>query len=244
MQLKGRGALVTGGARRIGRQVALALARRGAHVAISYRTSSRDAQQTVRALDALGVRAAAIRADLSSVRQARQLVAETARRFGRLDVLVNSASLFMRTPLDRLTERAWDAHLDANLKGPAFCALEAGRVMRRQGVGTIINIADWAAERPYRDYLPYCVSKAGVIALTRGLAKELAPRVRVIAISPGPILPPPDMTPAQRRRAVARLPLKRWGSPDDIATAVVFAVEGGDFMTGSTITVDGGRSVA
>ena len=244
MILSGRVALVTGGARRVGQQIALTLARRGAHVAISYRTSARDAHDTVARLRACGVRAAAVRADLATARQAQRLIRQVGKTFGRLDVLVNSASVFVRTPLARLTERDWDAHLDTNLKGPAFCALEAARLMRRRGGGVIINIADWAGERPYRDYLPYCVSKAGVLALTKALAKELAPRIRVVSIAPGPMLPPPDMTPAQRRRAIARLPLARWGSPQDVAASVVFAIEGSDFMTGSTIFVDGGRAIA
>jgi NAD(P)-dependent dehydrogenase (short-subunit alcohol dehydrogenase family) len=243
MRLPGRVALVTGGARRVGRTIALALARRRAHVVISYRTSRADAQRTVERLAALGVRAAAIRADLSQAADARRLIRQVARRFGRLDVLINNASVFARTPLARLTERQWDLHLDTNLKGPFLCSLLASRLMQRRGGGKIINLTDWAGERPYPDHLPYCVSKAGLTALTKALAKELAPRIQVIAIAPGPILPPPDMRPAQRRRAVKNVPLRRWGSPQDIANAVLFAIEGTDFMTGSTIYIDGGRLI-
>jgi len=244
MILPGRVALVTGGARRIGQAIAVALARRRANVVISYRSSRREAAQTVEQLRRFGVRAEAIRADVSRPRDVRALFRHVARRFGRLDVLVNNASLFVRTPLARLTERSWDAHLDANLKGPFLCALLAIRLMRKAGGGKIINITDWAGERPYRGYLPYCVSKAGLTALTKALAKELAPRIQVIAVAPGPILPPPDMTPTERRRVVRRVPLKRWGAPEDVANAVVFAIEGTDFMTGSTIYVDGGRLIA
>ena len=243
MLLPGRVALVTGGARRIGRAIALALARRRANVVISYRISRADARRTVARLEALGVRAEAIRADLRRAADVRRLIQRVNRRFGRLDVLINSASVFARTPLGALAERDWDLHLDTNLKGPFLCALLASRLMRRRGEGKIINITDWAGERPYRDYLPYCVSKAGLTALTKALAKELAPRIQVIAVAPGPILPPAGQTRTARRRVVRRVPLKRWGAPEDVANAVVFAIEGTDFMTGSTIVVDGGRAI-
>ena len=243
MILEGRAALVTGGAKRIGRAIAFALAHRRADVIISYQHSRAEAQRTVEELTELGVRAAAIRADVSRARDAQRLVAEARRRLGRLDVLVNNASIFERTPFASLTERGWDRHLDTNLKGPFLCALHAGRIMRRQRSGKIINLADWAGERPYADYLPYCVSKAGVIGLTKALARELAPHVQVVAIAPGPILPPARMSRAEHDRAVRRVPLKRWGSPDDVANAVLFAIEGTDFMTGTTLYVDGGRSI-
>ena len=164
-------------------------------------------------------------------------------RFGSLDVLVNSAANFQRTPFPTLSERDWDTALDTNLKGPFLCALYASRLMRRRG-GKIINLADWAGVRPYRDYLPYCVSKSGVIGLTKALAKELAPAIQVNAISPGPILPPPGMSRRERARIVKRVPLQRWGSPQDIVNTVLFLIEGTDFMTGSTIFVDGGQLIA
>ena len=244
MTLQGRVALVTGGARRVGQTIALALARRHADVAISYQSSRLDAQRTVSQLEAFGVRAAAIRADLTRSRDVQRLMSEVRRRFGRLDVLVNNAAIFERTPFAALSERDWDRHLDTNLKGPFLCALYAGRIMQRRRAGKIINIADWAGERPYAHYLPYCVSKAGVIGLTKALAKELAPRIQVIAIAPGPVLPPAAMSPSARERVSRRVPLKRWGSPRDIANAVLFAIEGTDFITGTTIFVDGGQLTA
>ncbi len=244
MILQGRVALVTGGAVRVGQQIALALAKRHAHVVITYRSSKPAAQQTVLELQHHGVSAEAIQADHSKAADVRKVMARIQERFGQLDVLVNSAAMFERTPFASLTEQDWDKHLDTNLKRPFLCSLEASRLMLRKGGGKIINIADWAGERPYKDYLPYCISKAGVIALTKALAKELAPKIQVVAIAPGPILPPPDMSPADRKKAVARLPLERWGSPQDITNAVLFAVEGTDFITGTTIYVDGGRSIA
>ena len=244
MTLDGRVALVTGGARRFGQTIALTLAKRGSDVVVSYRTSVRDAALTVQAIQDLGVRALAVRADLSRPADVQRLMDRIRRRFGRLDVLVNSAANFDRTPFEALSAREWDHALDANLKGPFLCALYASRLMRRHGGGKIINFADWAGVRPYRDYLPYCVSKAGVIGLTKALAKELAPRIQVNAIAPGPILPPADMSRSARERVARRVPLKRWGSPQDIVNTVLFLIEGTDFMTGSIVFVDGGQLIA
>jgi NAD(P)-dependent dehydrogenase (short-subunit alcohol dehydrogenase family) len=242
MRLAGKVVLVTGGAKRLGQLIALALAERGAHIAFSYRTSAQAARFTVKAIQQHGVRALAIRADLSRAADVRRLADQVTRRLGRLDVLVNSAANFDRTPFETLTEADWDHALDANLKGPFLCALAASRLMRRGG--KIINFADWAGVRPYRDYLPYCVSKAGVIGLTKALAKELAPAIQVAAVAPGPVLPPAGMGAAARARIAARVPLKRWGRPEDVANAVLFLIEGTDFMTGSTIFVDGGQLIA
>ena len=244
MQLENRVVLITGGAKRVGQAMALAVAARGARVAISYHSSSAEAQRTVGALEHLGAQAVAIQADVSKAAHVRRLMDRVARRFGRLDVLINSAANFIRTPFERVSERDWDAAMETNLKGPFLCALFGSRLMRTHGGGKIINIADWAGVRPYRDYLPYCVSKAGVIGLTKALAKELAPTIQVVAIAPGPILPPPGMTAAERARVVKRVPLKRWGSPQDIATTALFVIEGTDFMTGSVVFVDGGQLIA
>lgn len=243
MRLAGRVVLITGGARRIGRALALGLARRGAHIALSYRTSAQEARRTVREIEALGVRALAVRADLTRTADVQRLIRRVGTRFGRLDALVNCAANFDRVPFESLTERAWDRALNANLKGPFLCALYASRLLRKHG-GKIINFADWAGVRPYRDYLPYCVSKGGIITLTKALAKELAPRVQVNAIAPGPILPPPGMSAATKRRIARSVPLKRWGSPEDLVNTVVFLLEGTDFMTGSVVFVDGGQLIA
>ena len=244
MLLRDRVVLVTSGARRVGQAVAVAVAKRGARLVISYRTAARDAAATVKLIEGTGSEALALRADLTKTADVKRLIDTIGRRFGRLDVLVNSAANFDRAPFDKLSERDWDHALDANLKGPFLCSLYASRLMRRHGGGKIINFADWAGVRPYRDYLPYCVSKAGVIGLTKALAKELAPRIQVVAIAPGPIFPPPDMTSAARARIARRVPLQRWGSPQDIANTIVFLIEGTDFMTGSTIFVDGGQLIA
>lgn len=242
MHLQGRIVLVTGGARRVGRAIAETLAKRRAHLVISYRTSAAQARQAADALEEYGVSVLAVQADLAKAADVQRLMSRIRRRFGRLDVLINSAANFDRTPFAALSERDWDRALDTNLKGPFLCALYGSRLMRRGG--KIINIADWSGVRPYKDYLPYCVSKAGVIGLTKALAKELAPNIQVTAIAPGPILPPTDMSAAERQRVIRRVPLQRWGSPQDIANTVVFLIEGTDFMTGSTVFVDGGQLIA
>jgi NAD(P)-dependent dehydrogenase (short-subunit alcohol dehydrogenase family) len=244
MILHGRVVLVTGAAQRIGREIVLALAERGARIAFSYRTSAPQARSTLKALTGGGAEAVAVRADLRHDADVRRLMGVVARRFGRLDVLINCAATFIRSPFATLTEREWRDTLDTNLTGPFLCALHASRLMRRHGGGKIINVADWAGLRPYRDYLPYCVSKAGVIGLTKALAKELAPRIQVTAIAPGPILPPDEMRDPVRRRIARRVPLRRWGSPKDIVNTVLFLIEGTDFMTGSVVFVEGGQLIA
>ena len=173
-----------------------------------------------------------------------RLAGEAEARSGGLAVLVNSAANYLRVPFDHLTEAVWDASLDTNLKAPFLLSWSVGRAMRARGAGRIINIADWAGERPYRDYLPYCVSKAGVICLTKALAKELAPEVTVNAIAPGPVMPPEDMGEAERQAIVRATPLRRLGAPEDIARCVRFLAEEADFTTGSTYYVDGGRLIA
>jgi NAD(P)-dependent dehydrogenase (short-subunit alcohol dehydrogenase family) len=160
--------------------------------------------------------------------------------FGRIEILVNNAAIFSRTPFEELTEADWDRFLDVNLKGPFLLCRKIGAIMLRQGQGKIINLADVAGQKVWAEYLPYSVSKAGVIALTAGLAKALAPHVQVNAIAPGTILLPDGTSPEERERAVCRVPLGRLGSPEDIARAVVYLIES-DFVTGEILRIDGGQ---
>jgi NAD(P)-dependent dehydrogenase (short-subunit alcohol dehydrogenase family) len=244
MRLAGRWALVTGAAKRVGRAIALELGEHGMNVVVHWHRSEEEAAATVRDLEALGVRAVALRADLGQTAEVETLAREAEARSGGLSVLVNSASNYFRSPFDRLDETIWDASLDVNLKAPYLLAVHVGRAMRSRGEGRIVNIVDWAAERPYRDYLPYCVSKAGLVCMTRALAKELAPEITVNAVAPGPVLAPEDMG-AEERRAIERAtPLKRFGTPEDVAHCVRFLVEEADFTTGSIYHVDGGRLIA
>jgi NAD(P)-dependent dehydrogenase (short-subunit alcohol dehydrogenase family) len=244
MDLRGRWALVTGGAKRIGRVVAQELASRGANVVVHYHTSASEAEATVASLRALGVHAEALHAELADAAQVRKLAADAETRSGGIDLLVNSAANYLRARFDALTDEIWDASLDVNLKAPFLLSWTIGRAMRTRGEGCIINVADWAGERPYRDYLPYCVSKAGIVALTRALAKELAPTVRVNAVAPGPVLPPDDFGPDELAKIRKATPLARIGTPEDVARAIRFLAEEASFSTGSILHVDGGRGIA
>jgi pteridine reductase len=244
MELRGRWALVTGAARRVGRSIALALAERGANVVVHYNSSVDEARRTVDAIQALGVRAIAVQAELSRADDVARLAREAEERGGPIDVLVNNASNYLRVPFDQLTEAVWDASLDVNLKAPFLLAWHLGRAMKVRGHGRIVNLADWAGERPYNDYLPYCVAKAGVICLTKALAKALAPEVMVNAVAPGPVLPPEDLGEAERQGIVRATPLKRFGTPDDVARCVRFLAEEAGFSTGAVFLVDGGRLIA
>ena len=245
MNLAGKTALVTGAAKRVGREIALGLARRGANIVVHYNTSATDARRVVAEIKKLGVDAIAVKANQSNARQVHAAVVRGVARFGKIDVLVASAAVYRKTPFDTLTEADWDYHINANLKGPFLFALEVGRQLKkRKRAGKIVLFADWAAIRPYANYLPYCVSKAGIICLTKSLAKALAPRVQVNAIAPGPVLLPPDFTAAETREVVNATLVKRIGSPQDIVNSVLFLIEGSDFITGHVLVVDGGRLIA
>ena len=244
MELRGRWALVTGAAKRVGRSIALALAERGANVVVHYNTSADEAAAAVKELEALGVRSLALPAELARADDVARLAREAEHATGGVDVLVNNASKYLRVPFDQLTEAVWEASLDVNLKAPFLLSWHLGRAMKARGRGHIINLADWAGERPYNDYLPYCVAKAGVICLTKALAKALAPEVQVNAVAPGPVLPPDDLGAAERLAIARATPLKRFGKPDDVARCVRFLAEEADFSTGAVFLVDGGRLIA
>ena len=241
-ELAGRVALVTGGAVRLGRAIALALAEAGADVAVGYHRSSSAARETVRALEALGGRAVALRADLARPREAAALVTAAARRLGRLDVLVNNAGLFARTPVARTTPAQFDRLIAVNLRAPFFCSQAAARVMGRRG-GRIVNLADVGAVQAWPGYVPYGISKAGVVMLTRGLAAALAPRIQVNAVAPGVILLPPRFPRARARRLTARIPMGRRGEPSEVARAVRFFATCPEYITGQVLFIDGGMSL-
>ncbi len=241
-KLTGKVALVTGGAVRVGLEIARALADAGADVAVGYHRSAASARAAVRELEARGVRAAALRADVSRPAEARALVAGAVQRLGRLDVLVNNAALFFRTPVLITTPAQFDRLLAVNLRAPFFLSQAAARAMGRRG-GRIINIADVGAVRAWAGYVPYGVSKAGVVMLTRGLAAALAPRIQVNAVAPGVVLLPEGLPRESGRRLAARIPMGRHGRPADVAQAVRFFATCSDYITGQVLFVDGGMSV-
>jgi NAD(P)-dependent dehydrogenase (short-subunit alcohol dehydrogenase family) len=239
-RLAERVALVTGAGKRVGRAVALRLAQEGADVAVHYRESESEAKEVVEAIEKMGRRAAAIRAELTSVEEIRKLVAEVGSEFGRLDILVNSAANFLASSIISTTEEVWDAALDTNLKAPFFCAQAAAPLLRRSK-GVVINFADTGGLLGWPGHIAHSVSKAGVVMLTKVLAKALAPEVRVNAIAPGTITMPGD--PPEWEQEFIRLALlKRTGKPEDIADAVMYLI-GAEFMTGHVLVVDGGRAL-
>ena len=244
MNPKGKVALVTGSAVRLGKAIALALAEQGTHIILQYRTSEKETHVVATRIRRKGIRAHLLQCDLSNSREVEQLTHQALALFGRVDILVNNASEFFRTPIFSVTEAEWDRFLNVNLKAPFLLSRSLGLEMVKQGEGKIINIADVSASRPWSDFIPYSVSKAGLLTLTQGLAKALAPKVQVNAIAPGTILPPvTGWTSRQRERTLRSIPLKRLGAPDDVARAVLFLIES-DYMTGAVIPVDGGKSIA
>jgi NAD(P)-dependent dehydrogenase (short-subunit alcohol dehydrogenase family) len=234
MNIEGKVALITGSAKRLGRAIALELQRRGARIAVHYRSDEKEAQEVA------GSNGAIFQAELTDVVAVEKMFRGIDASFGRLDILVNSASVFSPATVDEATPDHWDAQMDTNAKAPFFIAQHAARLMRRNGSGKIINMADVAGEVIWPGYLPYSVSKAALIAVNRGLAKACAPEIQVNAIAPGPVLFPEHYNEAQKKSAVERTLLKREGSPQDIVNAVMFLIEN-DYITGEMIHVDGGR---
>jgi NAD(P)-dependent dehydrogenase (short-subunit alcohol dehydrogenase family) len=243
MELTDRVVVITGG-KRIGRVVAQELAQRGADVVLSYRGSQAEADATAADVTRLGRRAISVPADVSKALDCGNLIAATLDAFGRVDGLVNMASIYGSTPFDALTEAGWDKDLTVNLKSAYLCARAAVPAMRAKGGGRIVNFADWLARsgRPgYPGFVSYYVAKAGVVALTEALALELAAdEILVNAIAPGPILAPPDMSPQEVAEVARATPVGRWGGELEIAKAVIALIET-DFITGETVRVDGGR---
>jgi NAD(P)-dependent dehydrogenase (short-subunit alcohol dehydrogenase family) len=239
LPFEGQAALVTGAARRIGRSIALRLAAEGAAVLVNYRSSKAEAEQVVREITAAGRRAIAWQADVARRDDVRRMFAEVERVFGRLDILVNNAGMFFPTPFDELTEEQWDTILDTNLKAQFLCAQAVAPLMKRQGRGRIINLSSIGGLLAWPKYTHYCVSKAGVIMLTRCMARALAPEITVNSVAPGKISfpsEPPD------EDYVRRTPLGRTGQPEDIAGTVAFLAKS-EFITGQVIVVDGGRTL-
>ncbi len=242
-RLNERVALITGAGRRIGAAIARALHAEGARVVLHYRRSDREARALQRRLnDEREDSAVLVQCDLLEPNKHAALVRQAIDVWGRLDILVNNASSFYPTPVGRISESDWDDLLGTNLKAPLFLSQAAAPWLARQR-GCIVNLTDIHAERPLKGHSVYCIAKAGLVMLTRSLARELGPDVRVNAIAPGAILWPEGLDDVTRRRIISRTALKRHGDPDDIARAVLYLVADGAFVSGHVLTVDGGRSL-
>lgn len=241
MELDGRVALVTGAGTRVGRVIALALGSAGMRVGVHYAGSEKGARQTAEEIVAMGSDARTLPGDLMDPATAPRLIEHTAKVFGSLDVLVNSAAVMLRTPVGEVLVEDWDAMFALNLRAPFFLSQAAARVMPPGG-GSIVNIADLAAFETWRGYIPHSITKAGIVQMTRGLAHALAPRIRVNAVAPGPVLLPEGWTKEQADKLIATTPLARLGTPEDVAHAVLYLLNA-DYVTGETIIVDGGRHI-
>ena len=234
--------LVTGGAHRVGKAITLALAGEGAHLAITYHASREQAQQTVEQVSALGVRCRAYGCDQRDPSQIVETVQAVVEEFGRLDGLVNNASVMSETSFIQLTPEIWDETFNTNTRGPFFFSQACATVMQLTGGGVIINLLDESAQVPTKYYMAHGASKAALRMLTLSMALELAPLIRVNAVLPGPVLMPPDADPERWQRLENRIPLKRQGNPEDVARAVLYLMKE-DYITGHVLVVDGGKSI-
>ncbi len=245
--MQGKVVLISGGAKRVGAAICRRLHGEGANLMIHYRSSAAEAEALRDELNRQRPDSAAlVQGDLHDIDRLPDLVAATIRRFGRLDVLINNASSFYPTTVGEIAEKDWHDLIGTNLKAPLFLSQAAAEALRHHH-GCIVNITDIHAERPMKSYVVYSIAKAGLVGLTKSLAHELGPEVRVNAVAPGPIMWPeedPTFDDQERRRIVAHTLLKRDGSPDDIARAVLFLVKDAPYVTGVILPVDGGRSAS
>ena len=240
MNINGKTALITGGAHRIGRAITLELASKGANVIINYHNSENMAEQTVTEANKYNVKAMAIQADVSNTNAVNNMFTKSQNELGPVQILINSASIFKKTPLPLNTTHNWDEVTNTLIKGAFNCANEASKHMLSTGSGNIINIVDIMAWIPRSGYAAHAVGKSALMGMTRQLAVDLAPHVRVNAVAPGPVLAPNDYSQETKDKIASRTLLKRWGKPEDVSKAVSFLIES-DYITGEYITVDGGE---
>lgn len=240
MDPTGKVALVTGGAHRVGKAITLMLARAGAHVVVNYYSAADAAAQTVAEAKAEGVDALAVQCDVADWAQVQAMAAAIEERFGGVDIIVNSASLFETMPFPTTDLETWHRVTAISIDGPFYVCNALTPTMQARGGGVIVNIVDLSAWEPWPKFMAHSVGKAALLAFTRQLALELAPAIRANAVAPGPVLPPPGYDERRAEAAAARTLLGRWGSPDDVARAVRYLIEA-DYVTGDVVTVDGGE---
>jgi NAD(P)-dependent dehydrogenase (short-subunit alcohol dehydrogenase family) len=243
MEINGAVILITGAAMRVGRTTALYLAKKGAHIAFSYYLESEPWQKTLDEIKSNGTEAIAFQTEIRQSDQVRNLVSKTITRFGRIDVLINNASIWLKSPFLEIKEEDWDLAMDVNLKGPFVISQAVARHMLKQKSGVIINMTDLSAFQVWSGYTHHAASKAGLVSLTKSMALELAPYIRVNAIAPGTVLLPENASDEKKQWAIDRSVLKRVGSPEDVARVIEFLIEN-EFITGSTYFVDGGRLIS
>lgn len=243
--LAGKVILVTGASQRIGERIARLMHAEGMNIILHYRSSRDDAKKIQQELNELRADSVIlIQADLSETNKISEMIREAVKGWGRIDAVVNNASSFYPTPVGEINEQVWDDLINSNLKAPLFLCQAAAPYLKQQQ-GSIVNIVDIHAERPLKNHTVYCIAKAGLVMLTKSLARELAPEVRVNAIAPGAILwPENDIDDVTKKRILSGTVLKRQGSADDIATAVRFLIKEANYMTGQILTVDGGRTLS
>jgi pteridine reductase len=242
VEIRDRIAVVTGAAKRVGRVIALTLAAEGAHVAITYRTERGPWRETLAEIQSHGVEGMALHLDVRQPEEIESSVQKIIDHFGRVDILVNNASVFQSAPFLEITREQWDESLEVNLTGPFLCSQAVAPTMFKQQSGLIVNITDLSAFQVWPRYAHHAASKAGLVILTQVMAAELAPHVRVNGIAPGTVLLPDGASEQSQRRAAKESLLKRVGTPEDVAKTVVFLAEM-DFITGTILTVDGGRAL-
>lgn len=243
MEIRGGAALVTGGAHRVGKAITLELARAGADVIILFNRAAADAAQTAQEASAFGVNATTVHCDIADLTAVQQMAVELRASHGRLNMLVNSADLFAQHPFPTRSYETWRQVLDVALNGSFYVSNELAPLLLRQPQAAIVNIVDISVWHPWPNFTAHAVAKSGLLALTRQMALELAPTVRVNAVAPGPVMPPPNLSDERARSHSDRTLLKRWGAPEDVAKAVRFLLES-NFTTGEVVRVDGGELIA
>ncbi len=242
MKLANSVILITGAAMRVGKEVALYFASKGANIAFSYYEEDEPWQETLQEIEAMGVKCFVMKVEIRNRGEIKAFVQKTKEQLGRIDVLFNNASVWLRKPFLEISEAEWDLALDVNLKGPFLCSQAVAPIMQAQGAGVIINVTDISAFQVWNDNAHHAASKAGLVALTKSMAFELAPAIRVNAIAPGTVLLPPNPSEAKVEWAVENSLLKRIGTPLDVAKLAEFLIEN-EFATGSVYYIDGGRSL-
>jgi NAD(P)-dependent dehydrogenase (short-subunit alcohol dehydrogenase family) len=242
MEIENSVVLITGAAVRVGRTAALYLAERGAQIAFSYYLEDEPWEKTLKDIEAFGKPGLAVQAEMKSAASIQNLIDLTMDKFGRIDVLINNASVWLKAPFEEITEAEWDLAMDVNLKGPFLASQKVAPIMRAQDQGLIINITDLSAFQTWCDYAHHAASKAGLVSLTKSMAVELAPEIRVNAIAPGTVMLPENCSDEKRTWAEEKSLLKRVGSPEDVAELIEFLISS-EFTTGSVYFVDGGRAL-